>query len=95
MSTSANGASDALDVGPSARYNLISVITVFCAFTISICMSCMHVVAFIRDIHMHIYAVTNLLMLFFRIKLTIKMPKFLTIQKPNLSNFLSGVLLLL
>ena len=47
----------------------------------------MHVVAFVRDIHMHIYAVTNLLMLFFWIKLIMKMPKFLTIQKPNIMYF--------
>ena len=40
MSTSANGASDALGMGLSAGYNLISVITVLCAFTISIYMSC-------------------------------------------------------
>ena len=65
MSTSANGASDALGMGPSAGYNLISVITVLCAFTVSICMSSLHAVAFIRDIHMHIYAVTNLLILYF------------------------------
>ena len=78
MSTSANGASDALDMGPSAVYNLISVITVLCAFTVFICMSSLQAVAFIRDIHMHIYAVTNLLMLYFWIKLTIKMPNYLT-----------------
>ena len=65
MSTSANGASDALGMGPSAGYSLISVITVFCILTISISMSSMHAVAFIRNIHMHIYAVTNLLMLYF------------------------------
>ena len=43
-------------------------------------MSSMHVVAFIINIHihMHIYAVTNLLMLYFWIKLIMKMPKFLT-----------------
>ena len=64
MSTSANGASDALGMGPSAGYSLISVITIFCIFTVSICMSSMHDVAFIRNIHMHIYVVTNLLMLF-------------------------------
>ena len=55
MSTSANGASDALGMGPSAGYNLISVITVF------ICMPSLYGVAFVRDIHIHIYAVTNLL----------------------------------
>ena len=36
---------------------------------------------------MHIYAVTNLLMQYFRIKLTMKIPKFLTIQKPNFRQF--------
>ena len=64
MSTSANGASDALGMGPSARYILISVITVLTT-TVFICMSSLQAVAFIRDIHMHIYAVTNLLMLYF------------------------------
>ena len=44
-------------------------------------------IVFIRNIHMHIYAVTNLLMLFFWIKLIMKMPKFLTIQKPNVRQF--------
>ena len=78
MSTSANEASDALGIGPSAGYILISVITVLCAFTVSICMSSLYAVAFIRNIRMHIYAVTNLLMLFFWIKLTKKIPKFLT-----------------
>ena len=64
MSTSANGASDALGMGPSAGYILIFVITVLAAI-VFICMSSLHAVVFIRDIHMHIYAITNLLMLFF------------------------------
>ena len=63
--SSANGASDALGMVPSAGYSLISVITVFCILTVSISMSSMHAVAFIRNIHMHIYAVINLLMLYF------------------------------
>ena len=79
MSTSANGASDALGMAPSVGYSLISVITVFCILTVSICMSYLHAVAFVRNMHMHIYAVTNLLMLYFWIKLMMKMPKFLTI----------------
>ena len=74
----ANGASDALGMGPSAGYILIFVITAFCVLTISICMSCLHAVAFVRDIHMHIYVVTNLLMFHFWIKLTMKMPNYLT-----------------
>jgi len=79
MSTSANGAFDALGMGPSDGYNLIYVIIVLCVLTVSICMSYLHDVTFIKDIHMHKYAVTNLLMLYFWIKLTIKMPKFLTL----------------
>ena len=42
MSTSANGASDALGMGPSSGYILISVITVLYDFTVSsICHLCM------------------------------------------------------
>ena len=59
MSTSASGASDALGMRPSAGYNLIFLITVITY------MSSLHVVVFVRDIHMHIYAVTNLLILIF------------------------------
>ena len=39
MSTSVNGASDALGMGPSAGYSLIFLITVICAFTV--CHLCM------------------------------------------------------
>ena len=78
MSTNANGASDALGMGPFAGYNPISMITVLYAFTVFIYMSCLHAVAFVNDVHMHIYVITNLLMLYFWIKLTIKIPKFLT-----------------
>ena len=38
----------------------------------------MHAIVFIRNIHMHKYVITNLLMLFFWIKLIMKLPKFLT-----------------
>ena len=86
MSTSANGASDALGMGPSAGYILISVITVLVA-TVFVCMLSLHAVVFIREIHMHIYVFTNLLMFYFWIKLTMKMPNYLTIQKPNLRQF--------
>ena len=86
ISTSANGASDALGMGPSAGYSLISVITVLAAI-VFVCMSSLHGVVFIREIHMHIYAITNLLMLFFWIKLIMKMPKYLTIQKLNVRQF--------
>ena len=36
---------------------------------------------------MHIYAITNLLMLYFWIKFTMKIHNSLTIQKPNLRQF--------
>ena len=78
MSTSANGASDALGMGPFAGYSLISVISVLCVFTVFTSMSSLHAVVFIRNIHLHIYAVINLLMLYFWIKLIMKLPKFLT-----------------
>jgi len=65
MSTSANGASDALSMEPSTGYSLISMITVFCILTVSISILSMHDVAFIKNIHMHIYDVTNLLLLYF------------------------------
>ena len=78
----ANGASDALGMGPSSGYT-----TVLCVLTVSIGMSYLHAVAFVSDIHMHIYVVTNLLMFYFWIKLTMKMPNFLTVQKPNVRQF--------
>ena len=62
--TSANGASDALGMGPFVGYILISVIIVLAAI-VFVCMSYMDAVVFIREIHMHIYTITNLLMLFF------------------------------
>ena len=74
----ANGASDALGMGPSAGYILNSVITVLCVLTVSISMSYLHAAAFVSDIHIHIYVVTNLLMFYFWIKLVIKMPNYLT-----------------
>ena len=85
--SSANGASDALGMGPFAGYTLISLITVLCVLTVSFGMSYLHAVAFVSDIHIHIYVVTKLLMFYFWIKLTMKMPNFLTIQKPNVRQF--------
>ena len=61
----ANRASDALGMGPSIGYNLSSLITILCILTVSIGMSYLHAVAFVGDIHMHIYVVTNLLMFYF------------------------------
>ena len=74
----ANRAFDALGMGPSARYTLNSVITILCILTVSISMSYLHSVAFISDIHIHIYVVTHLLMFYFCIKLTIKIANYLT-----------------
>ena len=54
MSTSANGASDALGMGPSAGYNLNSVITALRVLTVSIGMSYLHAITFVSDIHTHI-----------------------------------------
>ena len=45
----------------SARYIFNFLITVLCVLTVSIGMSYLHAVAFVSDIHMHIYIVTNLL----------------------------------
>ena len=80
-------------MGPSVRYNLISMITVLCVLTVSICMSCLHAVAFVKDIHMHIYAVTDLLMLTFWIKLIMKMPKYLTEKLTNVCKVAMKLLL--
>ena len=74
----ANGASDALGIGPSAGYTLNSLITILCILTVSIGISYLHAVAFVSDIHIHIYVITNLLMFYFWIKLTMKMPNYLT-----------------
>ena len=63
--TSANGASDALGMGPSAGYTLISVITVLCILTVPISISYLHAVAFVRDVHIHIYVVMDVLMFYF------------------------------
>ena len=75
----ANGASDTLGMGPSTGYTLNSLITVLCVLTVSIGMSYLHAVAFVTDIHMHIYVVPNLLIFYFWIKLTMKMPNYLTV----------------
>ena len=61
----ANGASDALGMGPSAGYTLNSVITVLYVLTVSISMLYLYALTFVSDIHMHIYVVTNRLMFYF------------------------------
>ena len=74
----ANGAFDALGMRPSAGYTLNFLITVLCVLTVSISMLYLHAVAFVSDIHMHIYVVTNLLIFYFWIKMTMKIPNYLT-----------------
>jgi hypothetical protein len=61
----ANGAFDALGMGPSSGYIHNSLFIVLCVLTVSIGMSFLHVVASVSDIHMHIYVVTNLLLFYF------------------------------
>ena len=61
----ANGASDALDMEPSAGYTLNSLITVLCVLTVLIGMSYLHAEEFVSDIYIHIYVITNLLMFYF------------------------------
>jgi hypothetical protein len=89
---SASGASDALSMGPSSGYthNSSFVLFIICVLSVTIGMSWLYVLALVNDTHMHIYVITNLL-LFLWIKMTWKMLKFLTIQKPNVRQFsLSG-----
>jgi hypothetical protein len=76
-----NGATDAMSIGPSARYNLffvfVHILLLFTAYVSS-------------DTHMHIHVVTYIIVIFW-IKLKLKMPISLTIQKPDIRHFsLSG-----
>ena len=79
-----NGATNALSIGPSARYNLffvfLHILLLFTAYVSS-------------DTHMHIHVVTYITVIFW-IKLKLKMPIYPTIQKPILGIFLLVVLLL-
>jgi hypothetical protein len=72
-----NGATYALSIGPSAGYILflviVHVLLLFTAYVSS-------------DTHMHIHVVTYITMIFW-IKLKLKMPIFLTIQKPDFRHF--------
>jgi hypothetical protein len=78
---SASGTSDALGIGPSSGYtrNSSFILFIICVLSITIGMSWLHILALVNNTHMHIYVITNLL-LFFWIKMTWKMPKFLTAQ---------------
>jgi hypothetical protein len=72
-----NGATDALSIGPSTGYTLffvfVHVSLLFTAYASSYT-------------HMHIHVITYIA-LFFWIKLKLKMPKFLTIQKSDIMHF--------
>ena len=81
MSTGVHGATGALSIGLSARYNSILEIVKFNIFSAMICMSFMFIFASSASsniTYMHIHVVTNLLWCFW-IKLNKKMPKFLII----------------
>jgi hypothetical protein len=79
-----NRATDALSIGPSAGYNLffvfVHILLLFTAYGSS-------------DTHMHIHVVTYITVIFW-IKLKLKMPISLTIQKSDIRHFLLVVLLL-
>jgi hypothetical protein len=79
-----NGATDALSIGPSAGYTLffvfVHVSLLFTAYASSYT-------------HMHIHVITYIALIFW-IKLKLKMPNFLTIQKSDIRHFLLVVLLL-
>jgi hypothetical protein len=72
-----NGATDALSIGPSARYNLffvfVHILLLFTAYVSS-------------DTHIHIYVVTYIVVIFW-IKLKLEMTISLTIQKPDIRHF--------
>jgi hypothetical protein len=79
-----NGATNALSSGPSIGFFLffvfVHVLLMFTTYASSIT-------------HMHIHVITYITM-FLWIKLKLIMPKFLTIQKPDIRHFLLVVLLL-
>jgi hypothetical protein len=79
-----NRATDALSIGPSAGYNMffvfVHILLLFTAYVSS-------------DTHMHIHVVTYISVIFW-IKLKLKMPISLTIQKSDIRHFLLVVLLL-
>jgi hypothetical protein len=72
-----NGATDALSIGPSARYNLFFVfVHILLLFTVYVS----------SDTHMHIYVVTYIVVIFW-ITLKLEMTISPTIQKPDIRHF--------
>jgi hypothetical protein len=72
-----NGATNALSISPSAGYTL---------FFIFVHVSLLFTAYASSYTHMHIHVITYIA-LFFWIKLKLKMPKFLTIQKSDIRHF--------
>lgn len=80
MSTSVNRAVNVLGMGPSAGYNFFQFV-IRIMLHVVIGMSSFHAVdATVNHnyTHMYIHVMTNLLLCFFWVKLTLKIPKFLT-----------------
>jgi hypothetical protein len=72
-----NGATNVLSIGPSTGYSLFHIfVHVVLLFTTTMS----------SYAHMHIHVITYIT-LFFCIKLKLEMPKFLTIQKSDVSHF--------
>jgi hypothetical protein len=72
-----NGVTGALSIGPSTGYSLLLIfVHVILLFTATMS----------SYAHIHISVIT-FIALYFWIKLNMKMPKFLTIQKPNVRHF--------
>jgi hypothetical protein len=72
-----NGATDALSIGPFTGYTLFLVFVHILLFFTTYVSS---------DTHMHIHVVTYITVIFW-IKLKLKMPISLTIQKPDIRHF--------
>jgi hypothetical protein len=72
-----NGTTNALSIGPSVGYTI---------FFIFVYVSLLFTAYAISYTHMHIHVITYIA-LFFWIKLKLKMPKFLTIQKSDIRHF--------
>jgi hypothetical protein len=86
MSTHVNGATGALSMGPFAGYTSNLTVSIFSKVFVLLNMISMFIIVVTSSSHVHIFVVTNLL-LFIWIKLNMKMPNFLTIQKLDIRLF--------
>ena len=90
LTMSGSGATGALSMGPSAGYISILKLVKFNLFSAMISM--MFINIFVANLssskitHVHIFVIRNLL-IFFWINFNMKLPKFLTIQKPDIRQF--------